>query len=97
MTQKKRCALLCALVDADARDDAAALGRLGWVLFDLLCQAEQARSEAVEMLDELTAVARVIVAGDGGAASIRQVRDVLANQVALRQQAQTPRVPAGRG
>jgi hypothetical protein len=96
MTQKKRCALLCALVDADARDDAAALGRLGWVLFDLLCQAEQARSEAVEMLDELTAAARVVVAGDG-AASIRQVRDVLANQLALRQQAQTPRVPAGRG
>jgi hypothetical protein len=47
MTWEQRCALLCALVDADDREDAAALARVGWILFDLLCQAQQAKSEVV--------------------------------------------------
>lgn len=47
MAREQRCALLCALVDADDREDAAALARVGWILFDLLCQVQQAKSEVV--------------------------------------------------
>jgi hypothetical protein len=87
MTREQRCALLCALVEADDRGDALALARLGWVFFDLLCRAQQAKSEAVDMLEELTAAARAVVAGDGSQATVGRVRDVLAGHGWLRQPA----------
>lgn len=77
MTRKERCALLCALVAADDLDDAPALARLGWTLFDLLCRAQQAQCDAVETLGELRTAARAVVIGDGSHDSVRQVRDVL--------------------
>lgn len=87
MTRKERCALLCALVDADDRNDVPALARLGWILFDLLCQAQQAQCEAVETLEELRTAARAVVMSDGNQASVQQVRDVLAQHGWLRQPA----------
>jgi len=97
MTREQRCALLCMLVDADDRNDALALARLGWTLFDLLCRAQEAKSEAVDMLEELTAVARAVVVGDGSQASVGRVRDVLAVHGWLRQPVPTPRVPVELG
>jgi hypothetical protein len=98
MTHEERCRLLCALVDADDHNDALALARLGWILFDLLCRAQQARSEAVDMLDELRVAARAMVSGDSGQASADQVRDVLARHGWLHEPAQVPaRVLAGSG
>lgn len=93
MTREQRCALLCALVDADDRNDALALARLGWILFDLLCRAQQAKSEADEMLEALTASARAVVASDGSQASVRLVRDALATHGWPRPSAPAPRVP----
>jgi len=97
MTREQRCALLCALVDADDRNDALALARLGWILFDMLCRAQQAKSDATDMLDELTAAARAVVAGDGSPASVGQVRDVLARHGWLRQPVPVPGGLAGLG
>jgi hypothetical protein len=85
MTRGQRCALMGALLDADDRHDAVALAQLGWVFFDLLCRAQQAKSDAVDMLDELTAAARAVVAGGGSQAAVGQVRDVLATHGWLRQ------------
>jgi hypothetical protein len=98
MTRKERCALLCALVDADDRDDTRALARLGWVLFDLLCRTQQAQSDAADMLEELRNVAQAVVAGSGSQASVGRVREVLAMHDWLRHPAPAPpRLLAQRG
>jgi hypothetical protein len=66
------------LIDADDRNDAPALARVGWVLFTAAACAQQALREVAGLLGELRSAARAAVAGDGSAASLALVRHVLA-------------------
>jgi hypothetical protein len=66
-------------MDADDRNDAPALARVGWVLFTAAASAQQAHREVAGLLGELRSAARAAVAGDGSAASLAPVRHVLAS------------------
>src|SRR6202453_2711725 len=46
------------LIDAANRSDPAALARVGWELFSMICLAQQAHSEAHCLLSELRRAAR---------------------------------------
>jgi hypothetical protein len=66
------------LIDADNRSDPAALARVGWQLFSMICVAQQAHSEAHGLLSELRSAARAAIAGQGSPGSLALLRDVLA-------------------
>jgi hypothetical protein len=67
-----------ALIDADDRNDPAALARVGWQLFSMTCAAQQAHSEVHGLLSELRGAARATVAGQGSPGSLALLRNVLA-------------------
>jgi hypothetical protein len=58
-------ALYRTLVDADDRQDALALARLGWVLFTVASTAQQAHRKTAGLLAELQAAASAAYAGAG--------------------------------
>jgi hypothetical protein len=66
------------LMDADDRSDPAALARVGWEMFSMICVAQQAHAAAVGHLSELCRAASAAVAGEGSPGSIALLRDVLA-------------------
>jgi hypothetical protein len=66
------------LLDADSRGDAAALARIGWLLFSLASTAQQAQRDSADLMNELRAAARAAVAGQGSPASIALLHHVLA-------------------
>jgi hypothetical protein len=71
--------LYCSLVDADERNDAVALARIGWLLFATASAAQQAHHDSADLLSELRAAARATAAGQGSPASLAPLRHVLAN------------------
>jgi hypothetical protein len=83
-------ALYRALVDADDRQDALALARLGWVLFTVASTAEQAHRKTAALLAELQAAASATYAGAGSPASLELLRHVLAKHGWLPEPGMTP-------
>jgi hypothetical protein len=65
------------LIEADDRSDATTLARLGWILFAIASEAQQAQHEAVALLMELRAAAGAVSAGEGSCASVALLRHVL--------------------
>jgi hypothetical protein len=101
-TPEQLSALYRTLIDADDRGDAAALARLGWILFTMACGVHQAHREAISLLDELRAAARATAAGQGSPASLAILRHVLARHGWLPPRDATPlqvlaTPPNGRG
>jgi hypothetical protein len=90
MTPEELSALYRTLIDADDREDAAALARLGWVLFAKASSAQHAHREAVGLLTELRTAARAATAGDGSPASLAPLRHVLATHGWLPPREATP-------
>lgn len=75
---KDLCGLYSALVDADDQEDTQALARLGWVLFTMVSEVQEAHHEAVRVLTELRTAACAVVAGESSPASLGLLREVLA-------------------
>jgi len=86
-----------ALIEADDRGDAAALARVGWILFAIASKAQHAQREALILLMELRAAASAVSAGNGSHASLALLRHVLATHGWLPPPNATPlQVLAGR-
>jgi hypothetical protein len=83
-------ALYRALVDADDRQNALALARLGWVLFTVAITAEEAHRKTAGLLAELQAAASAAYAGAGSPASLELLRHVLARHGWLPEPGKTP-------
>jgi hypothetical protein len=83
-------ALYRTLVDADDRQDALALARLGWVLFTVASTAQQAHRKTAGLLAELQAAASAAYAGAGSPASLELLRHVLAKHGWLPEPGMTP-------
>lgn len=75
---KNLCGVYSTLVDADDQEDTQALARLGWVLFTMVSEAQEACHEADGLLTELRAATCVAVADEGSPASVGLLREVLA-------------------
>jgi hypothetical protein len=75
---KNLCGLYSTLVDADDQGDTQALARLGWVLFTMVSEAQEACDEAVGLLTELRTATCAAVAGEGSPAALGLLREVLA-------------------
>jgi hypothetical protein len=77
-------------MDADEQGDVQELARSGWALFAMASEAWQAHSDATDLLSELRAAARAVVAGEGSPASLALLRHVLASHGWLPSPAATP-------
>lgn len=75
---KSLCGLYSTLVDADDQGDTQALARLGWALFTMVSEVQEARNETDDMLTELRAATCAVIAGEGSPASLSLLRVVLA-------------------
>ena len=79
-----------ALIEADDRGDAVELARTGWHLLALTSEAQDARREALDLLNELRAAARAAAVGQGSPGSIALLRHVLARHGWLPPPGSTP-------
>jgi hypothetical protein len=77
-TTEELFALYRTLIDADERNDTAALAQIGWILFTMADAAQQAHRETAGLLGELRAAASAAAAGQGSHASLALLRHVLA-------------------
>jgi len=66
-----------ALIDADDQADAQVLARLGWTLFTMASEAQQARYGVTHLLDEVLIAARAAAAGHGSPAALAILCQVL--------------------
>ena len=67
-----------ALIEADDRGDAQALARLGWSLFAIASEAQQAHNDVAAELHEVLTAARAATAGNGSPGAVGLLRHVLA-------------------